>query len=607
MMWTLWKLLSPSIPLSLLSRLFTSIAHGLFLASFLVAFCFYMGWVKRWLWLFAENELTKLTNGTPVTIGSLEYDLLKGNATATNVVLHQPQREEWKWDSPLLARIGRIHAEVNVPNLLYQILVSLLWTFQPPGSEPQSSIEVYTVLIWDAQVFIERRQYVFNFYLLEVPDPTEILKDEEDTAKTTKTHTKKKKKQISTSVMNLTNEEHPSQRNNNNNNNLPSGDKDTNNSIDDDDGTSSIATDVSKEHANQLVNQMFSAVNSISLAAQQGSLKQQLLEQKNKFADRLKELQKGQGENFKVSDTVQQGARVMKHMSTAVATQTQGVQVLPQVPKKKQLGSSTEDEKRGASSSNPNRTVEEPREELPPYVRIGRVVLKDVRIFTRYSHEDGTRSHEEDEDSDGDDYSMGEEKKVEDDIASNSSEEHDDEVVEATQYGVEISRSATPTMMNLTPERPTAAPPTSTTSTHKPTPTSGWNKPIYLEDVTVRAAELCPPMSLLDPETKLPAIYQRLDKVIDVVFKRILTEIAKSNTGKLLNTAMGELTSFIRISKSSKTSSATSSSNTVKFASHTTKGNNEHRTTTSTTTSMVGEQSQHEKVSISSSSSMREG
>ena len=67
-----------------------------------------------------------------------------------------------------------------------------------------------------------------------------------------------------------------------------------------------------------------------------------------------------------------------------------------------------------------------------------------------------------------------------------------------------------------------------------------WNKPIVLKEIVIRAAELCPPMSSLD-EKGHPAIYQPIEKLVEVVWKRVLTEMAKSQTGRLLTTAMGEV------------------------------------------------------------------
>jgi hypothetical protein len=62
--------------------------------------------------------------------------------------------------------------------------------------------------------------------------------------------------------------------------------------------------------------------------------------------------------------------------------------------------------------------------------------------------------------------------------------------------------------------------------------------------MVVRASELCPPMSKFDIN-ELPAIYQSADRVVDVVWRRLLAEMAKSNTGKLFSAAMSEVLSVM--------------------------------------------------------------
>ena len=52
-------------------------------------------------------------------------------------------------------------------------------------------------------------------------------------------------------------------------------------------------------------------------------------------------------------------------------------------------------------------------------------------------------------------------------------------------------------------------------------------------------------MSLNDENDK-PALYQPIDKVVEVVWKRILAEIAKSQSGRLFHTAVGEVLGFIK-------------------------------------------------------------
>ncbi|MGK3742689.1 MAG: hypothetical protein ACI90V_009545, partial [Bacillariaceae sp.] len=71
-----------------------------------------------------------------------------------------------------------------------------------------------------------------------------------------------------------------------------------------------------------------------------------------------------------------------------------------------------------------------------------------------------------------------------------------------------------------------------------------WNKPIIIERMVLRSSELSPSLSSSDNHN-LPAIYHSIDKIIEVVLRRLLVEIAKSNTGKLFSTAMSEVLSVM--------------------------------------------------------------
>ena len=85
----------------------------------------------------------------------------------------------------------------------------------------------------------------------------------------------------------------------------------------------------------------------------------------------------------------------------------------------------------------------------------------------------------------------------------------------------------------------------STTSDNDNNSKGGWNKPIFIESLVVRASELCPPMSLKD-QNNMPAIYQTIDKMVEVIWRRLLAEMAKSNAGRLFNAAMGEVLSVMK-------------------------------------------------------------
>jgi hypothetical protein len=69
---------------------------------------------------------------------------------------------------------------------------------------------------------------------------------------------------------------------------------------------------------------------------------------------------------------------------------------------------------------------------------------------------------------------------------------------------------------------------------------NAWSKPILIREVMVSAAELCPPMSAKD-EAGDPAVGQSLEQTFDVVLKRTLTESAKTNTGRLLQSVFGQV------------------------------------------------------------------
>ena len=68
---------------------------------------------------------------------------------------------------------------------------------------------------------------------------------------------------------------------------------------------------------------------------------------------------------------------------------------------------------------------------------------------------------------------------------------------------------------------------------------NNWNKPIGIQRVAIRASEFCPPLSAKDADSR-PALYQPLDECLEVVWKRVLAEMAKSNTGRFFQTAIGE-------------------------------------------------------------------
>ena len=80
----------------------------------------------------------------------------------------------------------------------------------------------------------------------------------------------------------------------------------------------------------------------------------------------------------------------------------------------------------------------------------------------------------------------------------------------------------------------------------KSTIEGGWSKPIRIKEIAVSGAELCPPMRSRD-ENGLPGVGLPVEKVADILIKRFLAETAKTNSGRVLHTAFGEVFSWIDV------------------------------------------------------------
>jgi hypothetical protein len=404
-----------------ISRLLTYASESLLILSLFLSLAYSCGWIHRLMWHLAEAELRKALNGTPVTIGSLRMDLMRGRLWASNVVIHSPRREQWKWESPVLARVGRVYVETN----LVLCLLSL-WFL---GEE--QPLDVYTIHVSDIQVFVERKHNFFNFFLLdprvELPDP-QLLEDpssdeEED---------------------HLGDQEDDDESQNGEQVRDSPGaklrDASTLENLSSMDMTDDSSQLPAEEKAQKLMDDMLRA---LSRATKEGfTLQGALVEHRQEITSQLKALQT----TTKKSAAMQEGVKIVQHVSKVVVEKTQTVQqvVLP--------------------------TRREPlAHEKTVFVRIGRILIRDLRIFTR-------------------DYSK-------------------------------------------------------TTRTPRKKSLSSWNKPILVDRVSVRSSELCPPLSAKD-ENDLPALYQPIEKCIDVAWKRVLVEASKSNTGRLFKTAMGEVLDY---------------------------------------------------------------
>jgi hypothetical protein len=416
-------------------------------ASFFLALAFRVGWVHRLMvWSF-EREAARALNGTPVTVGSIRVDLVRGKLWASNIVLHAPRRHAWRWQSPVQARVGKLYVECNL--VLCLLSLWFLWEERP--------IDISTVEASDIQGFVERRDNVFNFFLMDphidVPDP--VLDDPHDDG------------EDSDEIWNGCELRHSED-------DVPNASfgplltdrsaRDRPSSATTGDSTAIIAEGDSLGAADQQTaaqNLVDDMVRALGRATQQGgSFHAALAESRARITSELKALQKG---GKSKTEAMQEGVKLVQQVSKSIVEKSQTV---PSVvfPTKR----------RGYKGKI-------------VYGRIGRVLLRDLRVFTRDHRFD--RAH----------------------AAGRRKDANDPDGVAA------------------------AAP--------APIREGAWNRPIWLEKVTLRAAELCPPLSAKDKEG-LPAVFQPLDRCFEIVWKRVLTEIAKSNTGAFFQTAVGEVLDF---------------------------------------------------------------
>lgn len=178
------------IPFSYLHGTLQALLYICTALALLVTLSHKRGLLQRFIQHWVEEELSKATNGTKVTIGSLHYTLLQLSTLSSiivlkDVVLHNPNRKEWKWDSPLLARTGRLEVTFHLLSLIQcplppkdSLLFRLYQWLDTDGFLPLAR-DVYSVSISDVQCFAEKRRNVFNFHLLDarldIPDAREVL------------------------------------------------------------------------------------------------------------------------------------------------------------------------------------------------------------------------------------------------------------------------------------------------------------------------------------------------------------------------------------------------------------------------------------------------
>ena len=415
------------------SQLIIRSSQALLVMALFLSVAYYCGWIHRFIIYIIETEASKIINRTPITVGSIEFDLLRGHAWISNVIIHAPRREQWQWESPALARVGRAHVESNV--------LAIVLRFWCMGEE--IPLDIHSVQLSDVQVFVERKQELFNFYLLDphvqAPDPEpDQLGHDASELEASRNASRQRGGRDAAGSDDLSVAEGSHSVNSNH---------------------SSMASLDEQEKAQKLVDGMLRA---LGRAAKKGTIQDALMESRLSITSHLKALQK----SSKKSEVMQEGVKIVQHVSKHF------------VEKERQLHQVVQ----------PSRTKKDKAKEKIVYGRVGRIILQDARIFTR------------------------------DNVY------HFEETSKRKQGGaVEVDDQSAPSSTTLTP----------------------WGKPIYLKQVILRAAELSPPLSCKDVNnTAFPAVYQPIDKILDIVQIRLLTEIAKSNTGRVFQNALGEMLDY---------------------------------------------------------------
>ena len=62
------------------SQLIIRSSQALLLTALFLSTAYYCGWIHRFIIYIIESEASKIINRTPITVGSIEFDLLRGHA-----------------------------------------------------------------------------------------------------------------------------------------------------------------------------------------------------------------------------------------------------------------------------------------------------------------------------------------------------------------------------------------------------------------------------------------------------------------------------------------------------------------------------------------------
>ena len=426
-----------------------------FILTAIISLLHQSGALRRYVIKLAEAELSKVMNGALVTLSDAQVDLWRGKAVVHDFIIHNKDRDAWEWDSPCLARVGRIEASLNFASVIQLPFIGRILN--------HTFFDIYTLLVEDVQVFIEKRKNVFNFHLLDssldIPDHDPIMKEYKQRKRNAPSESVNK----NADALDATKLQTEEQR----------GDAAS--------GRDKAYTLREKEdEANKIIEKLVGTVADLGKAAGEGGtkgLKSALISHKDSWVKNLKELHSkspasplsrhGSGFNedwARTKDSVKSLSDALgKVVEKNVSDIKHQMSFLQKPPPRKE----------GHKSSPPE------------YIRVGSLVLREGRIFTK-------------------DILLG---KVEETTTTTNAESH----------------------KNGSMDR------------HF----SGWSRPITIFELALTGAEMSPSMSVRDPNTGMPVVGIPMDRFLDIIIKKVMAEVAKYNTGRLFQTAFGDVFSFV--------------------------------------------------------------
>eukprot|EP00586_Coscinodiscus_wailesii_P008785 CAMPEP_0172523626 /NCGR_PEP_ID=MMETSP1066-20121228/293760_1 /TAXON_ID=671091 /ORGANISM="Coscinodiscus wailesii, Strain CCMP2513" /LENGTH=500 /DNA_ID=CAMNT_0013306709 /DNA_START=362 /DNA_END=1864 /DNA_ORIENTATION=+ len=489
-----------------------------------------LGLICRFIQRFAEVEISKQLNRARITVASIEVDFVRGHARAKDLVIHTPKRDEWMWDSPLIARIG--HLEVNFN------LFSCIDELAPLLGYPCK--EIYSVTVEDVQVFIEKRRNVFNFHLLDpsldLPDPTTIV-EQHNAPKTrsapvvesSSTQSRQGMMQrMSSTPINFSPSSSPSATTTKTLPPLPAAPCRAAST------TSLIPSHppgdaTAEKKANEIVTSMLGSLSSLGRAATDGGkegLEKAFMSHKDGVISRLKQLQASSGGAEKASSRSSFSFKNSKNSVEALAKE--GMKVMKQVSKAVEKNVNEITLQMDALKKPPPKKEGWVENDTEEYFRCGRIVGRDLRIFTKDIILGGGSGSAA--------AASGATAVVEYDAPEKNG--HNNSIPAGGGSGA--TANSTSVRSNGTNHRH-----------HRPANATGWSRPILLKLVTISGAELSPPVSARDKHG-LPPVGQKIDAIVDIVLTKLVAEMAKTNTGRLFQTAVGEVFAWMELGGSKR-------------------------------------------------------